>query len=98
MRTSLAPRAPRPPMASLTCHICNVSLLLGPSGFGFGGVIAALRRRTLAPVLLTAHREEGAGLRSLRRRERYDITSAARSESLADFPGDRRHCQQLRRR
>src|SRR2546425_12527276 len=62
MRTSLAPRAPRPPMASLTCHICNVSLLLGPSGVGFGGVIAALRRRTLAPVLKTAHREEGAGL------------------------------------
>src|SRR2546428_7501883 len=49
-------------MASLTCHICNVSLLLGPSGVGFGGVIAALRRRTLAPVQRTAHREEGAGL------------------------------------
>src|SRR6266705_2675215 len=49
-------------MAFLTCHICNVSLLLGPSGVGFGGVIAALRRRTLAPVLRTAHREEGAGL------------------------------------
>src|SRR3989441_12993788 len=49
-------------MASLTCHICNVSLLLGPSGVGFGGVIAALRRRPLAPVQRTAHREEGAGL------------------------------------
>src|SRR5216684_5179709 len=60
--------------------------------------LAAPRRRALAPVSLTAHREEGAGSTVIANGgERHDITSGARCQSLADLHGDRRHGGQLRR-